>query len=328
MDPAPSHRMSVARWSAGVLAVTIGVIPAPDAGPPDEITCGVEMRNVRLHVADGVVLAVRNLSGEFVANTRGRPPIFDDPQSYTLRIRSADLSMDGESLTNLLRQQAFNSSASPIRDARVTIENGALRVSGRLQKGVPVPFSMTAAISASSDGAMRLHANKIKAAGLPVKGLLDLLHLDVEDLMKMPANTGLRTDGDDVLIDTAAVLPPPRTEGRLRQVAVTGQSVTMQMSGPASPPARPKTLPLPQARNYLYFFGGSIRFGKLTMSDADLQLIDADPRDVFDFSPAHYEKQLIAGYSRNTPRKGLQVFMPDYSTVAKKGAKLPAPKVQ
>jgi hypothetical protein len=175
---------------------------------------------------------------------------------------------------------------------------------------------------------MRLHANKIKAAGLPVKGLLDLLHLDVEDLMKMPANTGLRADGDDVLIDTAAVLPPPRTEGRLRQVAVTGQLVTMQMSGPASPPARPKTLPLPQARNYLYFFGGSIRFGKLTMSDADLQLIDADPQDPFEFSPPHYERQLVAGYSRNTPRKGLQVYMPDYSTAARKGAKLPAPKVQ
>jgi hypothetical protein len=182
-------------------------------------------------------------------------------------------------------------------------------------------------LSAAGDGSMRLHATKIKAAGLPVKGLLDLLHLDVEDLMKMPAGTGLRAEGDDVLIDTAAVLPPPRTEGRLRQVAVSGQQVRMQMSGPGTPPARPKTLPLPRATNYVYFFGGSIRFGKLTMSDADLQLIDAQPQDPFDFFPAHYEKQLIAGYSRNTARKGLQVYMPDYSDVARKTSRLPAPKV-
>ncbi len=286
------------------------------------------MRNVRLHLAEGVVLAVRSLDGEFVSRANGRPPVFDDPQSYTLRVRSADLSMDARSLTNLLAQRGLASDDSPLRDARITIEDGALRVHGRLKKGISVPFSMTAALSAAGDGSMRLHATKIKAAGLPVKGLLDLLHLDVEDLMKMPAGTGLRAEGDDVLIDTAAVLPPPRTEGRLRQVAVSGQQVRMQMSGPGTPPVRPKTLPLPRATNYVYFFGGSIRFGKLTMSDADLQLIDAQPRDPFDFFPAHYEKQLIAGYSRNTPRKGLQVYMPDYSDVARKTSRLPAPKVQ
>jgi hypothetical protein len=321
--------MSVARWSAGVLAVVVGIMPVPAERPPaDEIHCGVEMRNVRLHLAEGVVLAVRSLDGEFVSRTNGRPPVFDDPKSYTLRVRSADLSMDARSLTNLLAQRGLGSDHSPLRDARITIEDGALRVHGRLKKGISVPFSMTAALSAAGDGSMRLHATKIKAAGLPVKGLLDLLHLDVEDLMKMPAGTGLRAEGDDVLIDTAAVLPPPRTEGRLRQVAVTGQQVRMQMSGPGTPPARPKTLPLPRATNYVYFFGGSIRFGKLTMSDADLQLIDAQPRDPFDFFPAHYEKQLIAGYSRNTPRKGLQVYMPDYSDVARKTSRLAAPKVQ
>ena len=33
---------------------------------------------------------------------------------------------------------------------------------------------------------MRLHAEKLKAAGVPVKGLLDLLGIDVADLVKMP----------------------------------------------------------------------------------------------------------------------------------------------
>ena len=63
------------------------------------------------------------------------------------------------------------------------------------------------------------------------------------------------------------------------------------------------------------------------MMDADLQLIDAEPRDPFDFFPAHYDAQLVAGYSRNTPGKGLQVFMPDYARVAANGRKLKAPQV-
>jgi hypothetical protein len=54
------------------------------------------------------------------------------------------------------------------------------------------------------------------------------------------------------------------------------------------------------------------------MSDADMQLIDADPSTPFDFYPAHYDDQLVAGYSKNTRRKGLEVFMPDYARVETK----------
>jgi len=39
------------------------------------------MRNVALHVADGVVLAVRSLSmGSSSVAWAGQPPVFDDPR--------------------------------------------------------------------------------------------------------------------------------------------------------------------------------------------------------------------------------------------------------
>jgi hypothetical protein len=307
------------------MAVTSAVLLAAPAPPTTR--CGIDMRNVALHVADGVILDVRTLDGEFISHSKVDPPIFDDPSSYTMRLRAADLAMDGPSLTNLL-QQGLATKKAPLHDVRVTIENGELHASGKLQKGLLVPFSMTATVSAAPDGSMRLHATKLKAVGVPVKGLLDLLGLDVGDLMKMPPGSGIRADGDDLLMDTAAMLPPPRTEGRLQRVTVTGNRLSMHMTGAGAPPPRPATLPLPSARNYLYFYGGSVRFGKLTMSDADMQLIDADPSTPFDFFPARYEDQLVAGYQRNTRRKGLQVFMPDYSRVRANGAMLKPPKVQ
>ena len=66
----------------------------------------------------------------------------------------------------------------------------------------------------------------------------------------------------------------------------------------------------------MYYHGGTLRFGKLTMVETDLQLIDANPRNAFDFSPEKYNEQLVAGYSKNTPNHGLMVFMPDLSDVA------------
>ena len=307
----------------GVLIVSTSLTAAP-AVPVTK--CGIEMRNVALHVADGVILDARAIDGEFISHSKTEPPIFDDPNSYTLKIRSADLSLDAASLTNLL-QAGLKARPSPLRDVKVTFENGELHASGKLKKGVEVPFSMVATVSAAADGSMRLHATKMKAIGVPVKGLLDLLGLDVADLMKMPPGSGIRADGDDLLLDTAAMLPPPRTEGKLQRVAITGNRLTMHMIGSAAPPQRPATLPQPSAKNYLYFFGGTVRFGKLTMSDADMQLIDADPSTPFDFFPAHYDDQLVAGYSRNTRRKGLQVFMPDYSRVRANGGILKPPRL-
>jgi len=61
--------------------------------------------------------------------------------------------------------------------------------------------------------------------------------------------------------------------------------------------------------------GAQLRFGKLTMSDADLVLIDMDPQDPFDFFLEHYKEQLVAGYTKTTPDFGLRVFMRDFNKV-------------
>jgi hypothetical protein len=315
--------------SAAVLLAAVLLMPvAVRAAGPARVRCGVEMRNVSLRISDDIILQIRALDGEFVSRLRARPPIFDDPNSYTLRLKSADIAMDAASLTNMLRD-ALTAHPTQLRDVKIAIEGDHLHTSGRIQKGAPVPFTMEAAVSVTSDGWLRLHATKINAVGVPVKGILDLFALKIEDLMKLPAGSGMKADGDDLLIDAAALMPPPKTEGRLQSVSIAGNHLTMRMVGAGAPTGRPAELPLPSAKNYIYFYGGSIRFGKLTMSNADMQLIDADPRDPFDFSPPHYEKQLIAGYSRNTARKGLQVYMPDYGDVAHRGAApLPAPHIK
>jgi hypothetical protein len=59
------------------------------------------------------------------------------------------------------------------------------------------------------------------------------------------------------------------------------------------------------------------------MADTDLMIMDADPSDPFDFFLDHYNDQLVAGYSRNTPDHGLLVAMPDYRIVGAGGGSVP-----
>ena len=66
---------------------------------------------------------------------------------------------------------------------------------------------------------------------------------------------------------------------------------------------------------------------ELTMTDADMQLADADQSDPFDFYPARYLSQLVAGYSRTTERGGLKVIMPDYGDLGGARGRVPPPAI-
>jgi hypothetical protein len=66
------------------------------------------------------------------------------------------------------------------------------------------------------------------------------------------------------------------------------------------------------AHNYIYFRGGSLRFGKLTMTGTDLLIHDADESDPFDLYFKEYNRQLIAGHTKNLADFGLRTWMVDY----------------
>ena len=72
--------------------------------------------------------------------------------------------------------------------------------------------------------------------------------------------------------------------------------------------------------NHIYWRGSQLSFGKLTMSDTDLELVDTDPDDVFDFSVDDWNAQLVAGYSKTLPNRGLQAYVPDYNDLSPRPA--------
>ena len=120
-----------------------------------------------------------------------------------------------------------------------------------------------------------------------------------------------------MILDPSTLLPPPAMHGRIVAVRIE-KDVLVQVFGPAgekplSPPATSK--------NYIYWRGGQLSFGKLTMTETDLELVDEDPRDAFDFSVDRWNEQLVAGYSKITPMRGLKAHMPDYNDLPAHKAK-------
>jgi hypothetical protein len=307
----------------GIAAVALLlVVPQPGAQqlPRAPVTVRVSFRNVSLHMAPGVVLDVSRIDGAFVARQPNQPPIFDDERSYTLRIDSGEMSMTTESLSNLLNGYVFKYDGAALSDISVTIEEGRLKQKATLRKGVPIPFSMTAELSATPDGRMRVHPTSMKAIGIPATDVMKLFDVEVDELVKSNRAHGVEIVENDLLLSPSHLLPQPALDGHLTGVRIVGSRILQEFGGRKSVAIAPAGN---QAKNYMYYRGGVLRFGKLTMNGADMQLIDADPRDAFDFYPSKYVAQLVAGYSKNTPGGGLRVYMPDYNQTA--GANLRPP---
>ncbi|HEY7027081.1 MAG TPA: hypothetical protein VH438_05715, partial [Gemmatimonadales bacterium] len=99
----------VVRWISLLLAVLLGSTvvstllvmrcapetpPRPfesvtaDSGASDSAShIKVAMRKVNYHIDDDIVLELRYLKGEFIPQKK--PPVFEDPATYDLQIRSA-----------------------------------------------------------------------------------------------------------------------------------------------------------------------------------------------------------------------------------------------
>jgi hypothetical protein len=218
---------------------------------------------------------------------------------------------------NALMTRTLGQGRSNVEKLRIsTDDQRGLRQQGVLKKGIKVPFDVKGGIEATPDGRIRMHAAAVRGFGLPVNPLMKLLGLEMDDLVKVKPGHGVTVDKNDLILDPQQLVPPPFIRGKVTSVRVADGAI-VQIFGSGE---RQRLSPPAVSRNYIYWRGGKLQFGKLTMTDTDLELIDEDPNDPFDFSIDQWNDQLVAGYSKNTPNHGLKAHMPDHNDLNRRTA--------
>ena len=273
-----------------------------------EGTVQTQMRNVTYHFSDTVAVEIKSLNGELVPLGKNEFPIFDDKDSFDLRITSAEIAIDSTNLANVLNSYVFARPQSPLTDLSITVEKGRLKVKGKLHDKGDIPFETEGILTPTADGKLRLHSEKIKALHVPVKGLMGLFGIDLGGLIKEGKVQGVRAEEDDLILDLQQILPPPHIEGKVISVRMDGEYIMQVFGGSAAKPGKNV-----RSGNYMAYRNNRLRFNKLLMNDADLILIDMDPDDPLDFFLEHYKEQLSAGYTKTTPDSGLRVYIKDYN---------------
>jgi hypothetical protein len=288
--------------------------PTPAAAPDSLLW--IEIRNVTMHLDERATIRVRRLRGQVRSTSEGEPAILDDRNSFSIQVTSGTVGLTGEDLSTLLNTFVFAYKGAPLKELRARPGDGQVSLTGTMHKGVDLGFDITAAMSLTPDGMVRLQPTDVRILGINGLKLLHAIGLELDDLLDLSGSRGATVKGDDIYLDAAKILPPPAIAGTLASASVTGNEVVIEFQvTPDDSVFGSYVLPDSTTPNFVYFRGAQLRFGKLLMDDTDLHIADADPSDPFDLNLEEYAKQLVAGTSRTLPNMGLRVDMPDYDSL-------------
>ena len=262
--------------------------------------------------ADARIHVIR-LTGTATSIRPGEPVALDDKNAYTIEVEGAETWIGWSDLSNILNEYTFAFDGAPVGDLTIDREededqHDQVELKGDLKSALGLRFEIEGRPEVTPDGRIRIRTTSVQALDIPVEGLMHALGLDAADLMGNLEERGLSFEGDDLILDASRAFPPPRMSGRVVAVRVEegGLSITL---------GDPDAAPRPGRANHLWFRGGMILIGRMTQTNADLRILDDDPRDPFDFVPDQMNSQLAAGYAKMSTEGALTMFVPDYNDI-------------
>jgi len=266
----------------------------------------VSMRNVNFYIIPNAALRIRQLRGT-MRSLKGGPVVFDDKYSFVIHMDYAEIGLNGRDITTLMNKHIFAYPGAPLKRLQVHTSGSQVVQTGVMHKIIDIPFQITADVSVTPEGLIKLHPVKTRILGVDGNSLMKAFGLSLQKILDLSKAKGVTVKGNDLFLDPVRILPPPAIEGHATAIRVDGDELvqtfgTLAESTPLAPPDT-------AAPAYMFYKGGTLHFGKLLMLDAEMQIVDLRPSGFFNFALDRYTEQLVAGYSKTLPDLGLEVYM-------------------
>lgn len=274
--------------------------------PTNELTpTRIYAHNLLLRKGPDFRIYVRWLSGEMRRTKKHVNPSFDEPESFVLEVQRGIIHANIGDISHYLNSGAV--AGSPLTNISLAGDGNQISVHGTIHKlHIPLPIGLDGTLSPAPDGRIHLHVDRLSVLKLPVKGLLGDFHVSIADVVGKTSVAGIEASENDLYFDTKKLLPAPHIHGTLNQIHVKNPDIEVIYGDAQNDAARTE-----QWHNFMALKGGTLDFGKLTMHNVDLIMIDASKDAWFDLDLVNYQAQLVNGYTRMTPQAGLEIFMPD-----------------
>jgi hypothetical protein len=300
-EPSVSTPPSPSGATSGTLAATDRTRRSSESAPTN-----VYAHNLLLRKGPNFRVYIPWFRGQMIRTRRDVLPTFDDPESFFLEVRTGIIHANIGDISNFLNLNAKGVANSPLKNLTLSGDGNQIKIHGTLHKIISLPIEVLGTIAPAADNRIQMHVTKLSVLKIPFKGLLGGLHVTLSDLFGPREIPGIQVSGDDIFFDTQKLLPPPHIRGQLTGVRIVNPDLEAVYGNAVNAVTH-----FEQWRNFLKLSDGAIDFGKLTMHNVDLIMIDISNDAWFDLDLTNYQEQLVNGYTRMTPQAGLQIFMPD-----------------
>ena len=166
----------------------------------------------------GVTFDLRHFRATLVPRGKRAPSCY----LKTTLVEHADIFISNESLTGVFAEK-MSRSETLIRN--LVIKNGltSVALSGTIKKVVPIAFTIEGPVT--TDGtSILMHADKIKADGIPIKALLAMVGEHLNSILALKGANGIQVTGNTLSVSPEQVA---HLQGYIAGVQTSPQGLTL-----------------------------------------------------------------------------------------------------
>lgn len=307
-----------------LILLGIGIFPSGISSKNSETSTSafLKLKNVKFRLEDRIYFTVKSLTVEAISNRQGSPVNFNDPSSFHLNIFQGETEFEISVLEYLFNENIKTFPNFPLRNLKLsTIEidgKRKIRILGEYKLVFWVDVEMICDLESVPNSSMLLlKSESMSAAGISGAGdLLSYVGVGLKTLLPIPEDRGLKIVDQSFHIQSFTLLPPPKIEGTIREIALLPDRILVRFDSQKIP-RLPRLSFLPGIPNQIAMSGGEIRVGSVFLKNTDLLLIDQDPSDLLDFHMQNLLLQLSLSNLNLNAKGELKVFLPDYEDLKK-----------
>lgn len=269
-------------------------------------------KNLMYRLDPNVSMFLTEMNADVVLKDPTMPFVPANKTDYSLKLHHAIVEKDAASLQALMNNYVFNDSDSPLRNLKISFSGNQIVMNGQMKQGAWVPFEMKGTMSPTADGLICLTPTSTVAAGLPVQGLMNFFHIEMQTMMKTKEEKGVLVRGNNILMDPARLYPPPKLLGKVSAVAVRNGHLHIEFDDGAAQPW--PALPVANPTACMCMIGGDVLINSALNLNAKFEILDSTPNTPMVFALDRYREQLEAGYVVPTKDGAMIAYSPDVNS--------------
>ncbi len=265
-------------------------------------------RNTNFRFTGDIGFYLPELAAALIPNDPSQPVVFDDPQSFKIKVLNGQAVLSGTALTALLGEHVFNFPGATIRNLSVKTGAGSLTLSGEMiRRELWVPFSMVGGIVLEEGHILIYHPTDVKVDGKDATPILAAANVELEELLAVKAPGAVLIDST-IYLDAYKLFPPPTLLFAIAEATLEdrGLVLTFETVGTPEFPEVGEVM-----NSGLIVRGGDVKIMRAMPVNVQAKLINKEGYDL-DFCLYDYREQVIGGYLKFLEDGTLVAYLKNY----------------